>query len=407
MGDVMTHGYVKSLKTLHSVIPVKTGIQDFPSAPSSGDTMRHRVPVPQSGRGEALQGILLLIIMLSLIASCGSEKPSPPPAPAVATVNGEAISLAEFEKSLTEETALAKGETPRKAEETESLKEAVLDNLIRERLMLQRARDLSLSVGEAELVARIEEIRKDYNGQFGKLFGDGGIDLPAWKEALRKRMLLEKLIARDVNAKIQVTDEEAERYFNANRKVYATNRRVRVAQIVVPDRERAEGILKRLKAGEDFGMVAREVSIGPEAARGGDLGFFERGVMPEAIDRMVFSLPAGKVSRVAQSPYGFHIFKVLGQEGAGGRKFADVREKVIADLRKQKEAEAYKNWIEGLKAKAVIRINRRRGTDLKSVPNKGERDENQQKSSGGSGGGIPERGGTGRGSGPDRGRRQR
>ena len=305
------------------------------------------------------KGILLLIVMLPLIAACGSEKPSPPPAPAVATVNGEAISLAEFEKSLTEETALAKGETPLKAEETESLKEAVLDNLIRERLMLQRARDLSLSVGEAELVARIEEIRKDYNGQFGKLFGDGGIDLPAWKEALRKRMLLEKLIARDVNAKIQVTDEEAERYFNANRKVYATDRRVRVAQIVVPDRERAEGILKRLKAGEDFGMVAREVSIGPEAARGGDLGFFERGVMPEAIDRMVFSLPAGKVSRVAQSPYGFHIFKVLGQEGAGGRKFADVREKVIADLRKQKEAEAYKNWIEGLKAKAVIRINRR------------------------------------------------
>jgi parvulin-like peptidyl-prolyl isomerase len=61
---------------------------------------------------------------------------------------------------------------------------------------------------------------------------------------------------------------------------------------------------------------------------------------------------------VAQSPYGFHIFKVLGQAEAGGRKFADVREKVIADLRKQKEAEAYKIWIEGLKAKAAIRINR-------------------------------------------------
>ena len=347
MGDVMTHGCVKSPYAALRFIP------------SFGRLRGKKGEAPPFFFFLPLRGILLLIVMLSFIAACGSEKPSPPPAPAVATVNGEAISLAEFEKFLTEETALAKGETPLKAEETESLKEAVLDNLIRERLMLQRARDLSLSVGEAELVARIEEIRKDYNGQFGKLFGDGGIDLPAWKEALRKRMLLEKLIARDVNAKIQVTDEEAERYFDANRKVYATDRRVRVAQIVVPDRERAEGILKRLKAGEDFGMVAREVSIGPEAARGGDLGFFERGVMPEAIDRMVFSLPAGKVSRVAQSPYGFHIFKVLGQEGAGGRKFADVREKVIADLRKQKEAEAYKNWIEGLKARAAIRINRR------------------------------------------------
>ena len=310
--------------------------------------------------GDATSGSMLLFdrYISHFLSPAGVRSRPRPRTPAVATVNGQSIAFRSFEKALTEETALAKREVPLKREETESLKEAVLDNLIRERLMIQRARDLSLSVGEAELAARIEEIRKDYNGQFDKLFGEGGISLPDWKEALRKRMLLEKLIARDVNAKIQVADEEAERYYNANRKAYATDRRVRVAQIVLPDRERAEGILKRLKAGEDFGKVAREVSIGPEAAKGGDLGFFERGVMPEAIDRMVFSLPVGKVSRVAQSPYGFHIFKVLGQEAAGGRKFADVREKVIADLRKQKEAEAYRVWIDGLKAKAVIRINR-------------------------------------------------
>ena len=307
------------------------------------------------------RGLFLLMVMLSFLSACGGEKSpsSPHPPPEVAMVNGEAILLAEFEKSLAMETALAKGETPLNAEETESLKEAVLDNLIREKIMLQRAREMSLAVGEAELAGRIDEIKKDYNGEkFGELFGAGGVDYVAWKEALRIRTLFEKLIARDVNAKIQVTDEEAERYYIANRKAFATDRRVRVAQIVIPDRDRAEVILKRLKAGEDFDKMAREVSIGPEAVRGGDLGFFERGVMPEAIDRMVFSLPVGAVSRVVQSPYGFHIFKILGQEGAGGRKFADVKEKVIADLKKQREAGAYKIWIEGLKAKAAIRINR-------------------------------------------------
>jgi parvulin-like peptidyl-prolyl isomerase len=104
--------------------------------------------------------------------------------------------------------------------------------------------------------------------------------------------------------------------------------------------------------------VAREVSIGPEAARGGDLGFFERGIMPEEIDRMVFSLPVGRVSGVVRSPYGFHIFKVLTKEESGGPKLADARGRVIADLRKLKEAEAYERWLEGLKAKAEIRINR-------------------------------------------------
>jgi parvulin-like peptidyl-prolyl isomerase len=323
--------------------------------------------------------MLLWAAMLSLLLACGEKAPAPPPPPlAVAVVDGEAISLPEYQKSLATELALATGEAPLTEEQMEGLKEAVVENLIREKLMLRRAREISLAVGEAELAARIEEIRKDYSeNQFGELFGAGGIDYAAWKEALRTRILFENLIARDVNAKIQVADEEAERYYMANRKAFATERRVRVAQIVLPDRGRAEAILKRLNTGEDFDKVAREVSIGPEAARGGDLGFFERGVMPEAIDRMVFSLPVGKVSRVAQSPYGFHIFKVLGQEEAGGRKFSDAKEKVIAELRKQREAGAYKIWIEGLKARAVIRINRPLPggpspeigeADLKSVP---------------------------------------
>ena len=109
---------------------------------------------------------------------------------------------------------------------------------------------------------------------------------------------------------------------------------MRAAQIVVRDRDLVAGILKRLKAGEDFDKVAREVSIGPEAARGGDLGFFERGMMPEAIDRVVFSLPVGKISGVVQSPYGFHIFKVLDRQEGGGRKFAEVKEQ--GDRRSEK-----------------------------------------------------------------------
>ena len=184
------------------------------------------------------------------------------------------------------------------------------------------------------------------------------IDHAAWKQALRQRMLLEKVIALDVNAKISVTDAEAETYFKANRTRYAAERRVHAAQIVVREREQAEAILKRLKMGEDFDKVAREASIGPEAARGGDLGFFERGVMPEEIDRVVFSLPVGRVSTVVQSPYGFHIFKVLGKDEGGDRTFAQAKELVIADLRKRKETEAFERWTEALRAKAAIVINR-------------------------------------------------
>jgi parvulin-like peptidyl-prolyl isomerase len=232
-----------------------------------------------------------------------------------------------------------------------------LNRLIEESLMLQRARELSLTVDEAELSAKIEELKGEYSGEeFTALFGEDRISFPRWKEALRRRMLLEKLIEKDVNAAIVVNDEEARSHYEAHRKSYETRRRVRAAQIVIRDGERAGEILKRLKAGEDFGKVAREVSIGPEATQGGDLGFFERGIMPEAIDRVVFALPVGRLSGVVQSPYGYHIFKVLAREGAGGKTFAEVRERVVADLRRRREAAAYETWAEALKAKAVIEI---------------------------------------------------
>ena len=298
-------------------------------------------------------------LLIILMTACRGQAPPPPPEQPIATVNGEAIGREEFKNKLAEEAAHAKGEAPLKAEQMALLKEEVLNQLIEEKFMLQRARELSLTVSNAEIEAQIGEIKKDYsNDGFDSLFGNGGISYTAWREALQKRMLLEKVIAQDVNAKIQVTDGDAELYFKANRKTYVSERKVRAAQIVVRDRDRAEEILKRLKAGEDFGKVARAVSIGPEAERGGDLGFFERGMMPEAIDRVVFSLPVGKMSGVVKSPYGFHIIIVLDRQDRGGRKFAEAKERVSADLRKLKEAESYERWIEGLKTKAVIRINR-------------------------------------------------
>jgi parvulin-like peptidyl-prolyl isomerase len=302
--------------------------------------------------------LLLSVLLLLVFAACRQEPPPPPEQP-VATVNGERIDRPEFLRKLAEEEAFAKGEEPLKAEQKARLKEEVLGHLIEERLILQRVRELLLTVGADELETRIAEIRKDYtDDSFTSLFGSRGISYADWKEALRKRMLFEKVIALDVNRRVKVTDDEVELYFKENRRLYASQKRIRAAQIVVRDRDLAEKILKRLKAGEDFDKVAREVSIGPEAAKGGDLGFFERGVMPEEIDRMVFSLPVGKVSDVVQSPYGFHIFKVLAKEEGGGPKLAEARERVIADLRKIKEAEAYERWIEGLKEKAEISVNR-------------------------------------------------
>ncbi|MGE5790729.1 MAG: peptidylprolyl isomerase, partial [Syntrophaceae bacterium] len=97
-----------------------------------------------------------------------------------------------------------------------------------------------------------------------------------------------------------------------------------------------------------------------EAAKGGDLGVFTRGVMPEVFDRIVFSLPEGKTSKVVKSPYGFHLFKVLRKEKGRWIEFADVKEKIKTDLAKGREEQEFRKWLDALKSEAKIRIDEER-----------------------------------------------
>ena len=77
--------------------------------------------------------------------------------------------------------------------------------------------------------------------------------------------------------------------------------------------------------------------------------------MPEPLDRTLFKLPTGKISPIVKSAYGYHIFKVTEIQPARARSFADCREIVMAGIREQKEDAAFTAWLDGLKAKAIVK----------------------------------------------------
>jgi parvulin-like peptidyl-prolyl isomerase len=233
--------------------------------------------------------------------------------------------------------------------------EEVLDGMITEKIMDLRAKELNISISAAELEDKIKEIKKDYGKDFSKMLTQENVKYEQWKDDYKKEMLLQKLIAIDVNAKINVSEDEAEDYYNEHLSNYKKESRVRVAQIVVRDLAMAKKIEARLNAGENFTSVAAKVSIGPEAHRGGDLGFITRQIMPDPLDKTIFNLPLNKISPIVQSSYGFHIFKVLEIQPARIGNFTDIKEEVIADIRSQKEDAAFMNWLEALKMKAVIK----------------------------------------------------
>lgn len=273
----------------------------------------------------------------------------------VATVNGAKIYLEDYQLRLNQKKALLPKDILDQPDYIKRFEEEILDGMITEKIMDLRAKELNISISAVELENKIKEIKKDYGKDFSNLLAQENVKYDQWKEDLKKEMLLQKLIAMDVNANIKVSEDEAEDYYNEHISNYKTEPRVRVAQIVVRDLAMAKKIETRLNAGEDFASVAARVSIGPEAHRGGDLGFITRQIMPDPLDKTIFNLPVNKISPIVQSSYGFHIFKVLEIQPARIGNYTDIKEEVIADIRSQQDNAAFVNWLEALKIKAVIK----------------------------------------------------
>ncbi len=294
------------------------------------------------------------VIALCLITACSRDNIFS--REYVATVNGEKIFLDDYQKRLDESKALfTRRGLVEESDNLKRLEEEILDTMITEKIIDQRAREKDITVSGSELENRVVQIRGEYGENFQNLLISLNVRYEDWKEFIRRDMIFRKLIDEDVNAGIRVSEDEAEDYYNDARGRYRTEASVRVAQIVVRDAELAEDIKTRLNEGEDFRLLASEFSIGPEAAYGGDLEFVTRGIMPEPLDNTIFSLPQGRISDVIQTPYGYHILRILEIAPAKNRTFAESKEDVIAEIRAKKEETAYMLWLEGLKMKAVIK----------------------------------------------------
>lgn len=297
---------------------------------------------------------LMLLGALCLVTACSTDYFRS--RKHVATVNGEKIYLDEYRQRLNAQKGLLSLKVfPDSLNKQALLKEEILESMITEKIVFQRARELNLLVSDAELERKLIDIRKDYGNNFFNLLLAQNVRYEDWREELRKEMLWNKLVAADVNSLIRVSDKEAEDYFNDHPGMCKTEMRVRAAQIVVRDARKADEVKTRLEQGEDFTVVAAQVSTGPEAVRGGDLGLISRRTMPEPLDKTIFNLPAGKISPIIKSAYGYHVFKVTEIQPARTRSFSDCKEEVMAEIRAQRQDAAFTAWLEGLKIKAIVK----------------------------------------------------
>ncbi len=231
--------------------------------------------------------------------------------------------------------------------------------LVEEMIILRRADELNLQISPQELGDAVLDFKKDYpETAFEDLLFKQAVPLEAWKERLRRRLLVEKVIRKELLNEDSATPEEIKDYYDKHREEWSHGEEIRAYHILVSSEGLAKKVLERLQNGHDFATLSRLHSLAPEALHGGDMGYLARGQLPSSLEEALFGLEPGAVSSVVQTPYGFHIFRVVEKRETRVPNIEACIERIRQGMKKERMEAAYGPWLAELRSRYHIEINK-------------------------------------------------
>jgi peptidyl-prolyl cis-trans isomerase C len=287
----------------------------------------------------------------------------------LARVNGEMVSKADFDSAVSNLEARAGGQVP--TDQRDRVYRGVLDQLVGYRLLAQEVKARKVVVPDADVEARIGEIRKQFPSEdvFMQMLQQRQITLDKLRADARQDLAVNKLIQDEIASKIAVTPQQVSDFYAKNPDQFTQGERVRASHILIAfpqnadaaaktaARTKAEQVLKDLKAGKDFVALAKEHSQDPgSAVNGGDLGYFQQGQMVGPFNDTAFSLAPGATSGLVETQFGFHIIRVADKQAARAVPLDEVGPKIQQHLETQNRQQQTEALVNALKAKGKVEI---------------------------------------------------
>lgn len=324
--------------------------------------------------------LLFALALAGLVGACRSTPSAEPAASADtwAVVDGREIRRDDVEKAYRRTGQVS---PPPSDDEALAAKLSLLNDLIVQDILFAKARELKIEVTDTELDTAYAEARKNIPEEaFQQELSRRSLTPADMRDGLRRDLLTQKVIEREVVSKIAVTDEDITAFYTANREQFNRSEDAyRIAQIVVtPVRDqqianrtgddattpqeatgKAQLLMERLKSGTSFGDLAADFSEDPQTApQGGDLGFVPVSALqraPPALRDAVLKASPGSV-RLVSSGGGHTIVLLVAKEAAGQRdpSMPEVREGITATLRNRKEQLLRAAYISALRNDAVV-----------------------------------------------------
>ena len=287
------------------------------------------------------------------------------------TVNGIDILESEVEKLVRPQLdAMAKQNRQLPPNVAGQFRRHAMEQLIRERLLDGKIEQAKIVITDEEVMSQIEEIVSAQGlslVEFVQTVERNGHGIEEVKQDLRKRLARNKFMQTQWAGKINVTEDEAKKFYDENPKKFDVPELVRVSHILItsepggdPNEAKAKAkaktqdLLEQIRDGADLAELAKIHSVCPSAPNGGDLNFFPRGEATPAFDKVAFELEVGQISDVVETEYGFHIIKATDRKDPGVITFEQAREKIIEQLTDEKQSEFTDEYLKKLKAEAEI-----------------------------------------------------
>jgi peptidyl-prolyl cis-trans isomerase SurA len=237
----------------------------------------------------------------------------------------------------------------------------VLEQFITEKLLEAEVREAGIKITDEEVAQYIEEIKKRNrltDDELKTALSREGQTIQSYRVSVRSELEKGEIMTRQVRKKVNITDEDIERYYKLNAKKYRSQDRARFRHILLalpetapPDRVRAvtaksTDLYKRIVAGADFGKLAQEFSEGAGRDEGGDIGWVNRGTLVHGIEDVAFEkLSIGEVSAPFRTNMGVHIVKLEARESGAVLPLSTVAPQIKEELYSRALEERFVKWL--------------------------------------------------------------
>ena len=364
-----TTRYLLPVVGILSILFIINGLGCSKKAPVEGEAPEASAPVPVE----------------TPEANAPTETPepaavTPQPDKVIVTVNGVPITESQVQRRIDLQykpklDQLAAQSPDLAAQQEKMLRQSLTNRLISERLLDEQVQAAQIQVTEEQAVAHITEQLGARTPpmslqQYKAIVLAQGGDFEAQMQYIQRGMAYEKLLQAEKGSELNVTDEEAKKYYDENPTEFQVPEQVQASHILISTKptdpnadpnevkaqakQKAEDLLKQVKDGADFATLAREHSSCPSSANGGDLGLFERGRMVKPFEEAAFTLKPGETSDVVETQFGYHIIKVTDHRDPNEIAFADAKSDLLPRLAQRKKSEVMKAYLQSLRDNAEI-----------------------------------------------------